>query len=51
MGDIVELENLYKINSRVRITEFIYSTDQNGTSEYPGFEVIEEEKEDEEGEE
>lgn len=42
MGDIVELED-YEMTSRIRVTEYIISEDQNGLSIYPTFEVVEEE--------
>lgn len=41
MGDITQLENEYGMTSRVRVTEFIHSEDQNGIERYPTFEVIE----------
>jgi hypothetical protein len=45
MGDICQMENEYGIESRVRITEFIYSDDSDGTKTYPTLEVIEDEEE------
>jgi hypothetical protein len=47
MGDICQLENEYGMESRVRVTEFIYSDDQNGSKTYPTFEVVDEDDEDE----
>lgn len=41
MGDIVQLENEYGMESTVRILEFIYSEDKAGTKSYPSFEVLE----------
>lgn len=43
MGDIVQLENLYNMESRVRVIEFIYSIDKSGTSNYPTFDFIDNE--------
>lgn len=43
MGDIVQIENSYGIQSRVRIIEYIYSESTSGYENYPTFEVIEEE--------
>lgn len=44
MGDTVQLESQYGMNSKVRIVEYIYSQDVNsGVSSYPTFEVLEEE--------
>lgn len=45
MGDITQLENEYGMNTRVRVTEFIYSEDKNGVLMYPTFNVIEQEEE------
>lgn len=42
MGDIVQLENEYGMESKVRVTEFIRSVDKNGIDSYPTFEVMEE---------
>lgn len=42
MGDIVQLENEYGMESKVRVTEFIRSVDKDGINSYPTFEVIEE---------
>lgn len=43
MGDITQLENEYGMESRVRVTEYIYCTDQSGSNNYPTFEVLDEE--------
>lgn len=43
MGDIVQLENEYEMQSKVRIIEFISSEDKNGFKNYPTFEILEEE--------
>lgn len=40
MGDIVQLENEYGSNSKVRITEYIYSENKEGYSAYPTFVVL-----------
>lgn len=45
MGDIVQFESDYAFESRVRITEYIYSENREGTKSYPTFEFIEEEDE------
>lgn len=42
MGDVVQLENEYGMESKVRVTEFIRSVDKDGIDSYPTFEVIEE---------
>lgn len=42
MGDVVQLENEYGLESKVRVTEFIRSVDKDGINSYPTFEVIEE---------
>lgn len=42
MGDVVQLENEYGLESKVRVTEFIRSVDKDGIDSYPTFEVIEE---------
>lgn len=44
MGDIVQLENEYHMESKVRVTEFIYSESDSGSETYPTFEVIEQEE-------
>ena len=45
MGDIVELENEYGMQSRSRIVEIIFSQDEEGYSVYPTFEIVDEEEE------
>lgn len=45
MGDIVQLENEFGMNSRVRIIEYIKSENKNGIESYPTFEVLESEEE------
>lgn len=40
MGDIVQLENEYGAESKVRITEYIYSESKSGFSAYPTFVVL-----------
>lgn len=47
LGDIVQIENEFGIESTVRITEIIRSYDDSGYSVYPTFEAIEEEGESE----
>lgn len=42
MGDIVQLENPFGIESRVRVKEFIFSDGKSGVSRYPTFEFVEE---------
>lgn len=42
MGDIVQLENEWSQESRVRVVEFIYSENQSGVESYPTFEILEE---------
>lgn len=42
MGDVVQLENLYNMESRVRIIEYIYSINKTGKTEYPTFEFLDE---------
>ena len=43
MGDIVQFENEFNLQSRVRVTEFIQSdSPDNGVEQYPTFETIEE---------
>lgn len=44
MGDITELENEFGMTSRIRVVEYIICEDQNGKTEYPTFEVVEEEE-------
>lgn len=41
VGDIVQFKNDYGIESRSRITEYIYSEDLSGVNNYPTFTVIE----------
>lgn len=43
MGDIVQLENEYGMESSVRIIEYIYCNDRTGYNNYPTFEVLDEE--------
>ena len=45
MGDIVQVENEYNVKGTARVIELIRSQDQNGYSEYPTFDEIEQEKE------
>lgn len=45
MGDIVQLEDEYGTESKARIIEYIYSYDDAGISEYPTFEIVQEEDE------
>lgn len=40
MGDIVQLENEYGMESKVRITEYIYNESTNGQSAYPTFVIL-----------
>lgn len=40
VGDIVQFRNDYGIESRSRITEYIYSEDTSGVNNYPTFTVI-----------
>lgn len=40
MGDIVQLENEYGMESKVRITEYIYNDSQEGQSAYPTFIIL-----------
>lgn len=42
LGDIIQLENEYGIESRARITEIIMSHDSEGEKTYPTVEIIEE---------
>lgn len=42
MGDIVQFESDYAFESRVRITEYIYSESKDGVQSYPTFEFVEE---------
>lgn len=44
MGDITELENEYDLETRVRVIEYIYSDSTSETTEYPTFEVVEEDE-------
>lgn len=44
-GDIVQIENEYGHNSKVRVLEFITSENEEGTSTYPTFQTITEEGE------
>jgi hypothetical protein len=44
MGDICELENGYGMESRVRVTEFIYSESDSGTESYPTFTVLDDDE-------
>lgn len=46
MGDIVQVENEYDVKGTARVIELIRSQDENGYSEYPTFDEIEQEKED-----
>lgn len=48
MGDLVQLENEYGLESKVRVTEFIWSQDQQGVENYPTFTIIEDNEETEE---
>ena len=43
LGDVVQIENEYQIQDRVRVVEIIYSNDKSGRIVYPTFEVYEEE--------
>lgn len=45
MGDIVQVENEYGVKGTARVIELIRSQDENGYSEYPTFDEIEQEKE------
>jgi len=47
MGDIVQVENEYDVKGTARVIELIRSQDENGYSEYPTFDEIEQEKEEE----
>lgn len=40
IGDIVQLEDDFGEGSRVRVTEYIYNEDQNGSNAYPTFTVM-----------
>lgn len=42
MGDTVQLENEYGMESKARIIEFIHSESRSGISKYPTFKVIDE---------
>lgn len=42
IGDIVQVENEYKMETKVRVTEFVISQDQNGYRTYPTFELLDE---------
>lgn len=46
MGDIVQLENEYGNESKVRVVEFIYSENQSGVESYPTFEILEQKEAD-----
>lgn len=43
-GDIVQIENEYGQSARVRILEFVFSSDESGTTTYPTFSVIEDDE-------
>ena len=45
VGDIVEIENEYGMRGKVRITEIIFSENDEGTTMYPTFDEYEEEEE------
>lgn len=40
MGDVVQLENEYGMESKVRITEYIYNESTSGQSAYPTFVIL-----------
>lgn len=40
IGDVVQLKNSYGISARARVTEIIFSDDENGSSYVPTFELI-----------
>lgn len=40
MGDLVQVENEFGFQAKVRVTEYIRSSDVNGDSAYPSFEII-----------
>lgn len=42
LGDIVQIENEFQIQDRVRVTEIIHSDDKSGHTVYPTFEAYEE---------
>lgn len=44
LGDIVQIENEYRIGSPARITEFIMSQNTSGIEIYPTFSIIEQEE-------
>lgn len=45
MGDIVQLENEFGLEHKVRVIEFIHSESTNGTEQYPTFEVLDDDEE------
>lgn len=48
IGDIVQLANGYGMEARSRISEMIFSQDENGESVYPTFEIVKDDEENEE---
>lgn len=44
LGDVVQIENEFSIQDRVRVIEIIYSDDKSGRIVYPTFEAYEEEE-------
>lgn len=46
LGDIVQIENEFEIQEQTRVVEIIYSTDNDGSTVYPTFEVYEKPEED-----
>ena len=45
MGDIVQVENEYNMNTSTRIVEYIRSENNNGIESYPTFEILDEKEE------